>query len=63
MHRFEQNNSKEKDKYVGNKHAMKIDVRDKTEFNEMHITDDVNIPIEKLEAMNDKMPMDYIYVL
>ena len=51
MLRFELINSKEMDKYVGNKHAMIIDVRDKTEFNEMHITDAVNIPIEKLEAM------------
>lgn len=58
MLRFELINSKEMDKYVGNKHAMIIDVRDKTEFNEMHITDAVNIPIERLEAMYDKMPKD-----
>ena len=63
MLRFELINSKEMDKYVGNKHAMIIYVRDKTEFNEMHITDAVNIPIEKLEAMYDKMPKDFIYVL
>ena len=63
MLRFEVINSKEFDKYVLNKRAIIIDVRNKEAFEAEHIRNAVNIPFEKLETQYNKMPKEYILIL
>lgn len=63
MLRFETISSKEIDKYVRNRRAMIIDVREKEQYRKCHIENAVNIPFERLEQQYDKMPRDMILVL
>lgn len=63
MLRFEMISSQEIDKYVMNKRALIIDVRDEKAFNKEHIENAINIPFEKLEREYNKMPRDLMLIL
>ncbi len=63
MLRFEVINSKDIDKYVYNKRAMIIDIRDKEDYEKGHIEDSVSIPMSLLEKNYNKMPKDMVLVL
>lgn len=63
MLRFETVSSREMDKYVKNKNALIIDVRDEKRYRQCHIRNAVNIPFERLSQQYEKMPGNMILVL
>ena len=63
MLRFEVINSQDMDKYVFDKRAMIIDIRDKAAYAKGHIEDSVSIPMPLLEKNYNKMPKDMVLVL
>ena len=63
MLRFEVISANDMDKYVNNKRALIIDVREPNEYAKKHIENSINIPFEKLEKEYGRMPKDLILVL
>lgn len=63
MLRFETISPREIDKYIYNKRALLIDVRNAKEYEKAHIENAINIPFEKLEKDYGRMPKDLILVL
>lgn len=63
MLRFEVISTNDMDKYVNNKRALIIDVREPEAYEKKHIENAINIPFEKLEKDYNKMPKDLILVL
>ncbi len=63
MLRFETISSRDIDKYIYNKRALIIDVREYKEFEKEHIENAICIPFEKLEKEYNKMPRDLILIL
>ena len=63
MLRFEVISPNDMDKYINNKRALIIDVREPEEYEKKHIESSINIPFEKLEKEYNRMPKDLILVL
>lgn len=63
MLRFETISAQEIEKYINDKRALIIDVRDYEKFNQGHIENAICIPFEKLEREYNRMPRDLILVL
>lgn len=63
MLRFETISSQDIDKYVYDKRALIIDVRDYKDFEQEHIENSICIPFEKLEREYNKMPRDLMLIL
>jgi rhodanese-related sulfurtransferase len=63
MLRFEVISTNDMDKYVNNKRALIIDVREPEAYEKKHIENSINIPFEKLEREYGRMPKDLILVL
>ena len=63
MLRFEVISANEMDKYVNNKRALIIDVREPEEYEKKHIESSINIPFERLEKEYNRMPKDLTLVL
>ena len=63
MLRFETISPYEADKYIRNKRALIIDIRQPEQYEKGHIENAVNIPFERLETQYDRMPRDLILVL
>lgn len=61
--KFETISANDIDKYVDDKKAMIVDVREPEDYNNVHIRNAVNIPFNELQENNNDLPSDRPLVL